>query len=239
MKALLLGLLRTKITFLKIIFIGDLYMSLKKYMFIDLLTTAIIGILVEFLGVFVLNKLIYATIIPFAISLLIMMVVTTRWGSWGLLLVPVLALSTVLSGRLINPREEFRVLYDWKLYLSIMFALSTFSLNYFWFKKRKDKKETMGSLSLLAVLDIIAATLMLVLVYYLLTSQDLILAFPIWGLYGYAILIIGTCILNRQNVLVNVKKTLLERQVERIEEEDFHMVLDEDEEDSSVEKGVL
>ena len=214
-------------------------MSLKKYMFIDLLTTAIIGILVEFLGVFVLNKLIYATIIPFAISLLIMMVVTTRWGSWGLLLVPVLALSTVLSGRLINPREEFRVLYDWKLYLSIMFALSTFSLNYFWFKKRKDKKETMGSLSLLAVLDIIAATLMLVLVYYLLTSQDLILAFPIWGLYGYAILIIGTCILNRQNVLVNVKKTLLERQVERIEEEDFHMVLDEDEEDSSVEKGVL
>ena len=214
-------------------------MSLKKYMFIDLLTTAIIGILVEFLGVFVLNKLIYATIIPFAISLLIMMVVTTRWGSWGLLLVPVLALSTVLSGRLINPREEFRVLYDWKLYLSIMFALSTFSLNYFWFKKRKDKKETMGSLSLLAMLDIIAATLMLVLVYYLLTSQDLILAFPIWGLYGYAILIIGTCILNRQNVLVNVKKTLLERQVERIEEEDFHMVLDEDEEDSSVEKGVL
>ena len=115
-------------------------MSLKKYMFVDLLTSAIIGILVEFLGVFVLNKLIYAMIIPFAISLLIMMVVTTRWGSWGLVIVPVLALSTVLSGRLINPHEQFKLLYDWKLYISLIFSLSTFSLNYLWFKIFNDKK---------------------------------------------------------------------------------------------------
>ena len=65
------------------------------------------------------------------------------------------------------------------------------------------------------------------------------MAFPAWGLYGYAILIIGTCILFKQGVLVNVKSTLKENYVERIEEEEFHMVLEEDEEDSSVEKGVL
>lgn len=215
-------------------------MSLKKYMFVDLLTSAIIGILVEFLGVFVLNKLIYAMIIPFAISLLIMMVVTTRWGSWGLVIVPVLALSTVLSGRLINPHEQFKLLYDWKLYISLIFSLSTFSLNYLWFKIFNDKKikQTMGTLSLLGVIDIIISTLMLVLIYYMLTSRNLIMAFPAWGLYGYAILIIGTCILFKQGVLVNVKSTLKENYVERIEEEEFHMVL-EDEEDSSVEKGVL
>ena len=215
-------------------------MSLKKYMFVDLLTSAIIGILVEFLGVFVLNKLIYAMIIPFAISLLIMMVVTTRWGSWGLVIVPVLALSTVLSGRLINPHEQFKLLYDWKLYISLIFSLSTFSLNYLWFKIFNDKKikQTMGTLSLLGVIDIIISTLMLVLIYYMLTSRNLIMAFPAWGLYGYAILIIGTCILFKQGVLANVKSTLKENYVERIEEEEFHMVL-EDEEDSSVEKGVL
>lgn len=216
-------------------------MSLKKYMFIDLLTSAIIGILVEFLGVFVLNKLIYAMIIPFAISLLIMMVVTTRWGSWGLMIVPVLALSTVLSGRLINPHEQFKLLYDWKLYISLIFSLSTFSLNYLWFKIFKDKKikQTMGTLSLLGVIDIIISTLMLVLIYYMLTSQNLIMAFPIWGLYGYAILIIGTCILFKQGVLVDVKSTLKENYVERIEEEEFRMVLEDEEENSSVEKGVL
>ena len=216
-------------------------MSLKKYMFVDLLTSAIIGILVEFLGVFVLNKLIYAMIIPFAISLLIMMVVTTRWGSWGLVIVPVLALSTVLSGRLINPHEQFKLLYDWKLYISLIFSLSTFSLNYLWFKIFNDKKikQTMGTLSLLGVIDIIISTLMLVLIYYMLTSRNLIMAFPAWGLYGYAILIIGTCILFKQGVLVDVKSTLKENYVERIEEEEFHMVLEEDEEDSSVEKGVL
>ena len=216
-------------------------MSLKKYMFVDLLTSAIIGILVEFLGVFVLNKLIYAMIIPFAISLLIMMVVTTRWGSWGLVIVPVLALSTVLSGRLINPHEQFKLLYDWKLYISLIFSLSTFSLNYLWFKIFNDKKikQTMGTLSLLGVIDIIISTLILVLIYYMLTSRNLIMAFPAWGLYGYAILIIGTCILFKQGVLANVKSTLKENYVERIEEEEFHMVLEEDEEDSSVEKGVL
>lgn len=216
-------------------------MSLKKYMFVDLLTSAIIGILVEFLGVFVLNKLIYAMIIPFAISLLIMMVVTTRWGSWGLVIVPVLALSTVLSGRLINPHEQFKLLYDWKLYISLIFSLSTFSLNYLWFKIFKDKKikQTMGTLSLLGVIDIIISTLMLVLIYYMLTSQNLIMAFPIWGLYGYAILIIGTCILFKQGVLVDVKSALKENYVERIEEEEFRMVLEDDEENSSVEKGVL
>ena len=216
-------------------------MSLKKYMFVDLLTSAIIGILVEFLGVFVLNKLIYAMIIPFAISLLIMMVVTTRWGSWGLVIVPVLALSTVLSGRLINPHEQFKLLYDWKLYISLIFSLSTFSLNYLWFKIFKDKKikQTMGTLSLLGVIDIIISTLMLVLIYYMLTSQNLIMAFPIWGLYGYAILIIGTCILFKQGVLVDVKSTLKENYVERIEEEEFRMVLEDEEENSSVEKGVL
>ena len=216
-------------------------MSLKKYMFVDLLTSAIIGILVEFLGVFVLNKLIYAMIIPFAISLLIMMVVTTRWGSWGLVIVPVLALSTVLSGRLINPHEQFKLLYDWKLYISLIFSLSTFSLNYLWFKIFNDKKikQTMGTLSLLGVIDIIMSTLMLVLIYYMLTSQNLIMAFPIWGLYGYAILIIGTCILFKQGVLVDVKSTLKENYVERIEEEEFRMVLEDEEENSSVEKGVL
>jgi len=213
-------------------------MSLKKYMLIDLIITCCIGVAIEFLGTYVLNKLIYATIIPYAISLLIMMVATTRWGSWGLLVVPLLALSTVLSGRLINPHEQFRALYDWKLYVSLVFSLGVFSFNHFWFKSRENKKESMGSFVLLALLDIVVATLMLVLMYYMLSSQNLILALPVWGLYGYAILIIGTCILFKQGVLVDVKKTLMDKHLEKIEEDDFHMRLD-DEEDSGVEKGVL
>ena len=70
-------------------------MSLKKYMLIDLVLTGIIGVAVEFLGVYVFNRMIYATIIPYAISLLIMMIATTRWGSLGITLVPFLALATV------------------------------------------------------------------------------------------------------------------------------------------------
>ena len=108
-------------------------MSLKKYMLTDLLLTGIIGIIVEFLGIFVFNKMIYATIIPYAVSLLVMMISTTRWGSKGLVLIPFIALSTVLSGKLINPTENFKVFYDCDLYISLMVSLSTFSLNYCWF----------------------------------------------------------------------------------------------------------
>ena len=215
-------------------------MSLKKYMLIDLLITGIIGVIVEFLGVFVFNKMIYATIVPYAISLLIMMISTTRWGSYGLVLVPFLALSTVLSGRLINPTVAFRDSYDFKLYISLFVSLSTFSLNYCWFDFRKKRKikETMGSMAGLACIDIVIATIMLVLVYYLLTGNMFILAFPVWGLYGYAMLILGTCILFTQGVLVNVKQKILDDKIQLYEEDDFHMQLD-DEEDSGVEKGVL
>ena len=215
-------------------------MSLKKYMLIDLLITGIIGIVVEFLGVYVFNKMIYATIIPYAVSLLVMMISTTRWGSWGLILVPFLALSTVLSGRLINPTEALKSFYDWKLFISLFVSLSTFSLNYCWFdfKKKRKIQETMGSMAGLACLDIVVATLMLVLVYYILTGNMFILAFPVWGLYGYAMLILGTCILFTQGVLVNVKDKIIEDKNQLYEEDDFHMQLDE-EEDSGVEKGVL
>lgn len=215
-------------------------MSLKKYMLIDLLMTGIIGVIVEFFGVFVFNKMFYATIIPFAISLLIMMISTTRWGSKGLVLVPFLALATVLSGRLINPIETLRSSYDWRLYISLFVSLSTFSLNYYWFsfRKKREIKETMGSMAGLACIDIVIATLLLVLVYYLLTGNMFILAFPIWGLYGYAMLILGTCILFTQGVLVNVKDKMIEEKSQLYEEDDFHMRLDE-EEDSGVEKGVL
>ena len=79
---------------------------------------------------------------------------------------------------------------------------------------------------------------MLVLVYYLLTGNMFILAFPVWGLYGYAMLILGTCILFTQGVLVNVKQKILDDKIQLYEEDDFHMQLD-DEEDSGVEKGVL
>jgi hypothetical protein len=184
--------------------------------------------------------MIYATIIPYAVSLLVMMISTTRWGSCGLVLVPFLALSTVLSGKLINPTDALKVFYDWKLYISLIVSLSTFSLNYCWFdfKKKRKMKETMGSMAGLACLDIVIATIMLVLVYYLLTGNMFILAFPVWGLYGYAMLILGTCILFTQGVLVNVKQKILDDKIQLYEEDDFHMQLD-DEEDSGVEKGVL
>lgn len=218
-------------------------MSLKKYMLIDLLITGIIGMIVEFFGVYVFNKMIYATIIPYAISLLIMMIATTRWKSKGLILIPFLALSTILSGRFINPNEQFRAVYNLELYISLVVSLGTFSLNYFWFNIRKSKKikETMGSLVILNIIDIVISTLMLVLVYYLLTSQNLIMAFPVWSIFAYALLILGTCILFNQGVLVDVVENIENKNEEMIHEEDFHMVLEDDEEneDSSVEKGVL
>lgn len=216
-------------------------MSLRKYMVIDLLISGIIGMGVEFLGVYVFNNMLLAKIIPYAVSMLVVMITTSRWGNKGLIVIPFVALATVLSGRLINPHVDFAKAYDWKLYVSLVLSLYTFSLNHFWFKLRKNRKikETPGSMMALCFIDIVTSWVVLTMVYFALTSELYILAFPVWGLYGYALLIIGTFLLFRQGVLINVKDNFLRLKEENQNDNDFRMCLDDLEIESDVEKGVF
>lgn len=210
-------------------------------MAIDLIILTVIGCIVEVLGNFVFNKMLIATMITTSISLLIMMVATFRWGWRGLLIAPILALATILSGRYINPHVSYRQNYDWRLYLATLAQLLSLAVNLLWFKKGKDEQATskkIQSLFTLCLIDCGVSLLALSLVYLATAFKFLMFGFVIWNAFGYAILFVGAFILSRQGILVNVKKNLINQKVEREETENFKMNLpDEKEEDLEKKKG--
>ena len=209
-------------------------------MAIDLITLTLIGCAVEVLGIFVFNKMLIASMITTSISLLIMMVATFRWGWKGLLISPILALATILSGLLINPHINYRQNYDWRLYLAVLAQLLSVSVNLLWFKKVKDEKETtskLQSLFALCAIDCVVSLFALSLVYLLTAFKFQLLGFVVWNAFGYVILFVGSFILSRQGILVNIKKNLISQKHEREEAENFKMALPDEEENLEEKKG--
>lgn len=193
-------------------------------MILDLLFLGIIGCVIEVVGIYAFNKMIYASMITSAVSLLIMFVATTRWGIKGLILAPFLALATVLSGRfLIHITEEinFRSNYDWRLYIAITCSLLSFAINSLWFKKisHKETFKYKGKMMLLVVIDILVSQIVLSFVYLVLRRTFLILGFATWNMFSFIIFIVGAFVLSGQNVLVNIKENLLEVEQFKKEEE--------------------
>lgn len=214
--------------------------SLKKYMCIDLGVLIVIGCAVEVLGIYIFNKMLTAEMITSAFSLLITVVAITRWGWKGLFVTPFLALATLLSGRLMNPHTEFRELYDWKLYVATLFQLLSLSVNFIWYKKYRSEEKTFKTLSsvfLITLLDSAVSLIVLSLVYLACSFRFMILGFLIWNAFAYALLLLGTLILGRQNILVNVKRALIAQKKELEFEKNFKFSLEEEKQtENSLEK---
>lgn len=205
-------------------------MSLKKYMFLDLVILSVIGCIIEAVGIFAFNKMLTATMIASAISLLIMVIAITRWGWKGLFIAPVLAAATIISGRFFNPHETFKALYDWKLYLAIVLSLLSLSVNLIWLKYI-DYKETFKKwkyILILCAIDIVVSQLVLSLAYFAFTQQFLLLGFLAWDSCSFVILVIGCFVLKNQNVLVDVKANLIEKQQQQEDDSKFRMNLPEE-----------
>lgn len=206
-------------------------MSLKKYMILDLVILTVIGCIIEAVGILACNKMLTCNMIASAVSLLMMVVATTRWGWKGLFIAPFLALATIISGRFFNPHDEFKVMYEWKFYISILLSLLSIGVNLIWFKfiNYKETFKQVKYVLLLGTIDIIVSQVVLTLVYFALMQQFLFLAFLIWNACSYVLLLVGMFILKRQNVLIDVKQSLIEKNKE-VKDVDFRMDLPEDEE---------
>lgn len=205
-------------------------MSLKKYMILDLVILSVIGCIIEAVGIFAFNKMLTARIIASAISLLMMMISITRWGWKGLLIAPVLAAATLISGRFFNPHETFKDLYDWRLYISIVLSLLSLSVNMIWFKYIDYKKtfKNWKYILILCVIDILTSQLVLTLAYWAFAQEFGLLGFLAWNSCSFILLIVGTFILKNQNVLVNVKESLLEKRKQQEDDSNFRMNLPEE-----------
>lgn len=205
-------------------------MSLKKYRWIDLGILGIIGFTMELLGNYLMNVVFIAILVTNVISLLIVMTAVFRWGWRGLLLIPILAAATIISGRFINPKVDYRIYYDWALYLAIICQLLGASFSLLWFKKIKTEYETSKNLyclfGLCAIVGIISI-LLLSFSYWLFSRRFLLYEFLAWDAIGYALLLVGCFILSRQGILVNVEEKLKMQKEEAEREKNFQMDLSE------------
>lgn len=221
-------------------------MSLKKYMAVDLLMLAMIGIIVEIVGMYAFSAMLNARMITTAMSILIMIVAVTRWGWKGLILAPILALATILSGRFLNPKPDYAVNYEWQLYISSVAQLLATSISLLWFKKFKDEQTTFKSVGAslgFAAMNSVVSFIVLNIIYIIISliigkgfvAFNLIMGFMAWNAFGYVMAIVGTFILSRQGILINVEKELKRKKKEKREEEIFKMNLEseEDEKDDS------
>ena len=210
-------------------------------MIIDLIIMGVIGFAIEALGIYIFNQMIYATIITSSFSLLMMLMATTRWGWKGLVLAPVLALATVISGKYFITNPNFRPNYDWQLYVAVLFSLLAFAVNVIWFKK-KNYRQTYSKVSnifILVLIDIVVSQITLSIVYLILKQTFQLFAFFAWNLFSFVVLFVGALALRAMGVMIDVKENInYTKQMLEDERTSFNFD-DEEEENSKKEEGEL
>ena len=81
-------------------------MSLAKYRVFDLSLITIVGVVTEILGCYLIN-LFMPTVIPVIVaSLIIIYMATMRWGWWGLIEIPIMAITTYIAVLFVIPYHE-------------------------------------------------------------------------------------------------------------------------------------
>lgn len=141
--------------------------SIKKYMFVDLLLLASIGFILELLVVKFSGLVLYAAP-SVTIALLIAFIAVARWNLWGLLICPLLALATLIGGQKIE-LSYIAAVYDYKMYISILFGYCGLALNVIFFRKFSTNKVITGATFIgLMIFDYVVFCSLQTLSYYLL-----------------------------------------------------------------------
>ena len=205
---------------------------------IDLILLAVIGCLLEgFATSF--SSLVFNGTPTFTFSLLIIYLAVVRWNLWGLLLAPILAVATIVGGKL-GIIEQYAAVYDWRVYISSMLGLLTVGLNVIFFKKYTTKKviNTTGMMIVLVMVNYLTYSIVSFFTYRLMCSGTLthsgyieffynvyeeekiiqksvnLCAYVesafVYNLFGLAVAVIGLFVLRSQGVVNNVIDKLVE-----------------------------
>lgn len=215
------------------------FISIGKYRIIDLAFLLAFGIIGDALGIWAETKLLpYSVPVTFCVSLLIIMVAITRWKAMGLILVPIMSITTYFSGFFI-----IRNGYDFNMFMTILVGLSAPAISLLWYKFISRKKTfaefglTFAYVSVNALLSVALSSVC----YVIFANIDITIYLFVYDAFGIILTYVGTYILRSQGMFVEVKESLIEEQIklkkEKEYEEEFSRKLfeDQDEDDSSSE----
>ena len=141
-------------------------------MVIDLLILTVIGFALEAF-VTKMAGMVFSAAPTFTFSFLIIFIAVTRWNLWGLILVPILPLATLLGGHF-NDLPYLAAVYDWRIYLSCVIAFLFLGLNVILFKKNGTKKTINNTflLILMVLIDFLLFTGLQIYLYRWMTSGN-------------------------------------------------------------------
>ncbi|MCR5349995.1 MAG: hypothetical protein K6E20_03285 [Acholeplasmatales bacterium] len=219
-------------------------------MIFDLATLLIVGFILEIICVKFGTTVFFGT--PFmCITFLITFIAVVRWNLWGLMIVPLLALATIIGGRW-SELPYLAHVYDYKAYISIVLGLSTIGINSIFFIKFGTDKITVSFLKIvgLLLLDYVTFTIIQFISYRLMTSHSLLESGKIiyeytnkndvtksynlcnygengfvYNLFALIAGIVGTLVLRSQGVVCNAKQKSVEdrknAELDRLDRENF------------------
>lgn len=208
----------------------------------DLIIITLIGGLLEVFTTRFASMVFVGT--PFTcISLLIVFLAVVRWNLWGLLTVPILALTTMLGG-MWSEVPYLALVYDWRMYIATLISLCFVGFNVIFFKKFTTKKIVSSPiyLVLLMIVDYLLVCVVQFIVYRLLCSGTLahsgLIEFTyqhkdddgltktvtdnlcrygestiVYNLFGFVVLIVGMFILRSQGIACNVKQRFIDDKI--------------------------
>ena len=154
--------------------------SLASYCVKDLILLTVLGTAIEFaLAKFC--YLVIGVITPATyITLLVAFIAVTRWGFYGLITVPFLALGTALGGMTVSETpfvsEVYKFSSNWQYYVSIVLGFSALTVNALLYKLKGTGKIISNTLVMILILivDYVLFNVIQFISYRLLTSHNLI-----------------------------------------------------------------
>ena len=198
-------------------------MSVKKYMFIDLVMLSGIGFLLEALGTYFVNYMTVGAFPMTVVSLLITILALIRWNWKGLIVIPFCALGCFVGGQFLTfPFGEDHFKYDWRVLISVMVGLMALSINLIPFKKFKTNKLLLNYgwfAPIMIVIDCLVFEIARGLTYSFIVFGDnryIMINAVGYDATGYIIAFVVGLVLLHQKIMLNFKEKIISEKEQKM-----------------------
>lgn len=217
-------------------------MKFKTYRILDLTILVVLTFIIEMVATYCVNGFFHG-IRPFpVIGMLMTLIAIARWGVWGIIIIPVSVLANFFTGRFLIGVPSYRETYDIVSTVFSFISTSSILISFLWFKKYGRKKVFKDHYMLYTLIaTAIGINLLLSVLFSSINYfyQDIsniasdigsrIIGMILYNSGSYIVLLIFTPLLAKQDVLADVKTTLIEKKKEAKNESLYYSKKQDDE----------
>lgn len=216
---------RVELSFKCLSCLGVIKITIKKYMVIDLAMLVAFGTIAEAIALYVIPTILQNAFPFYCASMLVCILAVTRWNWKGIVVAPVMALITVVLGRVlanISNYDEVNDLakyYNWKVFLTNLITFLS-ALIVLPIKKFVKKKETFSDrlfVEMVTAIILVVSIVAQIFAYSLVTlaaPSNYAAVFVINDLPAVIITLIFMAVLRHQGIFVDAKQDLISKKEE-------------------------